>query len=78
MKANQLTCATTDRNDNPVTYGSDRHGSWLEIPDKRDRTAIYGNSRTNRERMRSEIEDRGIKVHSKHAHLFAEPIAFAA
>jgi hypothetical protein len=78
MKTNQLTCATTDRNGNPVTYGSDRHGSWLEFPDKRDRTAIYGNSRTNRERMRREIVERGIKVPTKHAHLFAEPMDLAA
>jgi hypothetical protein len=78
MKTNQLTYATTDRNGKPVTYGSDRHGSWLEFPDKRDRTALYGNSRTNRERMRREIEDRGIKMPANHAHLFAEPMELAA
>lgn len=78
MKAKQITYATTDISGNPVSYGSDRYGSWLEYPDKRDRTAIYGNSRTNRERMRREIEERGIKVLAQHLHLFAEPVELAA
>lgn len=78
MKTSQATYQTTDRNGNPATYGYDRHGSWLEFPDKRDRTALYGNSRTNRERMRQEVLARGIKVPSNHQHLFAEPVELAA
>lgn len=78
MKTSQATYQTTDRNGNTATYGFDRYGSFLEFPDKRDRTAIYGNSRTNRDRMRREISERGIKVPSNHQHLFAEPMELAA
>jgi hypothetical protein len=78
MKANQLACETIDRNGNHVTYGSDRHGPWLEFRDRRDRTAIYGNCRTNLERMRREITGRGIVVPAAHMPLFAEPIQLAA
>ena len=78
MKTSQATYQTTDRNGNTATYGFDRYGSWLEFPDKRDSTAIYGNSRANRGRMRREITQRGIKVPSNHQHLFAEPMELAA
>jgi hypothetical protein len=78
MKTSQATYQTTDRNGTPATYGFDRHGSWLEFPDKRDRTALYGNSRTNRERMRQEVLARGIKVPTQHHHIFAEPVGLAA
>ncbi|MEO5715980.1 MAG: hypothetical protein ABIT37_21045 [Luteolibacter sp.] len=78
MKTSQATYQTLDRHGNPATYGFDCHGTWLEFPDKRDRTAIYGNSRRNRERMRREISERGINVSTQHLHLFAEPIGLAA
>jgi hypothetical protein len=78
MKKNNTTYQTTDSKGNNVTYGSDRFGSWLEFPDKRDRTAIYGNSRINRERMRREISERGIKIPTNHMHIFAEPMELAA
>ncbi len=78
MKTSQATYQTSDRNGNPATYGFDRHGSFLEYPDTRDRTAIYGNNRSNRERMRREISERGIKVSSNHRHLFADPMELAA
>lgn len=78
MKTSQATYQTTDRDGNPATYGLDRFGSFLEFPDKRDRTAIYGNSRANRQRMRREISERGIKVPSNHQHHFAEPMELAA
>jgi len=78
MKSNNTSYQVTDSSGNQFSYGSDRHGSWLEFPDKRDRTAIYGNSRTNRERMRREISVRGIKVPAQHMHLFAEPMELAA
>lgn len=78
MKTSQATYATTDRNGNPATYGFDRHGSWLEFSVKRDRTAIYGNSSANRQRMRREISERGIKVPANHQRLFSEPMKLAA
>jgi len=78
MKKNNITYQTTDSKGNNVTYGSDRFGSWLELSDKPDRIAIYGNSRTNRERMRREIRDSGIKIPTNRMHLFAEPLALAA
>lgn len=78
MKANQLIHTTTDRNGNPVSYGSDRQGSWLEFSDKGDRTAIYGNCRSNRERMRREIAERDIKLPAEHMNVFCEPLELAA
>jgi len=78
MKSNNTSYQVTDSSGNQFSYGADRHGSWLEFPDKRDRTAIYGNSRVNRERMRREIAVRGIRIPAKHMHLFAEPMELAA
>ena len=78
MKTSQATYKTTDHSGNSATYGFDRYGSFLEFPDKRTRTALYGNSRANRERMRREISERGINVSAQHLHLFAEPIGLAA
>ena len=78
MKKNITTYQTKDSKGNNVTYGSDRFGSWLELSDKPDRIAIYGNSRTNRERMRSEIRDREIKIPTNRMYIFAEPLALAA
>jgi len=78
MKNNNTSYQVTDSNGNQFSYGSDRHGTWLEFPDKRDRTAIYGNCRSNRERMRREISERGIKILAKHMPFFAEPMELAA
>ena len=78
MRTTNITYQTTDSKGTNVSYGSDRFGSWLELRVKPDRVAIYGNSRTNRERMRREIRERGIKIPTNHMHIFAEPQALAA
>ncbi len=78
MKTIPRTYQTSDRAGNAVTFGFDHHGSWLEFLIGRDRIAIYGDSRGNRERMRHEILARGIKVSSNHRHLFAGPVGLAA
>ena len=78
MKTSQATYQTSDRNGIPATYGFDRYGSWLELTSQRDRTAIYGNSRKNCERMRREISERGIKMPANHLSLFSEPMGLVA